>query len=339
MEKAKTYFSYIFFVDIWKLPKQQEGSVLGLIFTVLYPIVALFVFIFLVILFLLPALGGNVEKTKLNFLQTSNIPEQAQFDLSLAAADGRPTLIYSKEREPVEYPSDLSDPCHIKPTVVSGTVHQTFRFCYNFTYLIFTKNPGADYDNGLIFGDLYQTSQTSNSNNRIEVIGNRIFNQSLMFVKVENYTKRFDIYEPVSYLNSFYPGEAIYETFSLVIKAKYDEKFIGQNSSNILETDRTSFQAPVPNFDCANDGCYGTQVKMDGDFLHSITEGTFGVDSLFGVVSSFGGVHSIMSLTITTFVLIYLRIWSCVLGDFKIANTINRPTAAANMIEKSINKF
>ena len=176
MEKAKKFFGHIFLLDIWKLPKQADGSIIGLLCTCFYPILSFLILLFFTLLLLLPALGGNIEKNRISFIKASVTDTlQNSLELSLTSVSHPPAIIYTKERNNNQY-TILDDPCTIKPTLINTSSDiLNFKFCQKMDYLIFinTNQPFIAYENGIIYGDLYQKNDIKTDAIHAKLIGNK----------------------------------------------------------------------------------------------------------------------------------------------------------------------
>ena len=150
-----------------------------------------------------------------------------------------------------------------------------------------------------------ETKKTGKSNKQKKKISKitKLERQSSMFIKVEKFDKKFNSNNPASYLNNFLPGEPIESFVSWIIRSKYDIYYEGQISSVIFSDDQKRFPIGSPSFTCSVNDCYSLKFSMDDILVLSENEGTIGIESLFALISSFGGLHSVLSILISTFIL------------------------------------
>jgi hypothetical protein len=159
-----------------------------------------------------------------------------------------------------------------------------------------------------------------------------------MFIGLEQFTETFNLNEFGSFFNIFVSGNQplVYQKKTVSMRERYDA-FYERDSPSLYYSTDFMIEGNIPVFNCIVTNCYSLKLQMDEFFVDSKQQSTFDVLSLFGVIASFGGLHSVMSLVVSSIVLIYLRIWFCVAGH-KVASIVNRPTSSIEILENALKK-
>jgi hypothetical protein len=159
-----------------------------------------------------------------------------------------------------------------------------------------------------------------------------------MFIGLEQFTETFSFNEFGSFFNIFVGANQplVYEKKNISMRERYDE-FYERDSPSLYYSTDFGIEGNIPVFNCIATNCYSLQLQMDEFFSDFKQQATFDIASLFGVIASFGGLHSVMSLVVSTIVLLYLRVWFCVAGH-KVASIVNRPTSSIEILENALKK-
>jgi hypothetical protein len=174
--RMKKVANGLFMLDIFKLPKQEEGSLCGLCCTLLYPIISILLFILLFALFLIPELGGGYEKTSLQNIRIKGLTELVPVkSFTFICTSFNPCLIYTKTRERGSMPRTSS--CYFSPRILQSSEKIDFNFCYDLSFYVYTTDPIVDpsYPNAVVYGLIYQTGDLTVDSQVARVLGNRKF--------------------------------------------------------------------------------------------------------------------------------------------------------------------
>jgi hypothetical protein len=174
----------LFLLDIFKLPKQEEGSICGLCCTFLYPFISILLFILLFVLFLVPELGGGYETTsqqKIRIKGLTNLVPIKSF--TFLCTSFNPCLIYAKTRDRGTMPRTSS--CYFSPRILQSNEKVEFNFCYDLTFHVYTTDPFFEplYPNAVLFGLVYQTGDLVVDTQTARVLGNRKFKYISLYFK------------------------------------------------------------------------------------------------------------------------------------------------------------
>jgi hypothetical protein len=164
MKFVKKIWNFVLKFDYWKIPKQEEGTTFGVCCTLIYPVFSLLTLGFLFILFLVPELGGNYEKTEFQKVKLESYSGSVDLDLTIYCAVSE-CLFYSK--------SGAKSKCEKQiPKIISRDELVVFKFCYDTKYFLYTlDNKSVDYKNALYFAAMSVTAQEAADVKRVDIVG------------------------------------------------------------------------------------------------------------------------------------------------------------------------